>query len=229
MRVLLSTLHRFVETGISGAYYHAFDHRKGEERMKRSVGAKTLATPAPVWLVGTYDEAGKPNVMTVAWGGICNSQPPCVNVSLRKATYSYAAIGARKAFTVSIPSERNAAEADYIGTVSGRDVDKFAACGFTPVRSELVDAPYVAEAPLVLECRLVHTADLGLHTLFVGEIVDVKADAEVIGEKGYPDIGLVKPIIFDTAHRGYFGTGAFVGKGWEIGKTVAGRVTGSRE
>ena len=121
--------------------------------MKQSAGAKTLAMPTPVWLVGTYDAVGKPNIMTIAWGGICNSQPASVNVSLRKATYSYEAIVARKAFTVSIPSERHAAEADYVGTVSGRDVDKFKATGFTPVRSEIDDAPYVAEAPIVIECR----------------------------------------------------------------------------
>jgi flavin reductase (DIM6/NTAB) family NADH-FMN oxidoreductase RutF len=186
--------------------------------MKQSVGAKTLAMPAPVWLVGTYDAAGKPNIMTIAWGGICNSQPVSVNVSLRKATYSYEAIVARKAFTVSIPSERHAAEADYVGTVSGRDVDKFKATGFTPVRSEIVDAPYVAEAPIVIECRLVQQVDLGLHTLFVGGILDVKADVDAIGEKGYPDITKVRPLVFDTAHRRYFGIGDFVAKAWEVGK-----------
>jgi flavin reductase (DIM6/NTAB) family NADH-FMN oxidoreductase RutF len=186
--------------------------------MKESVGAKTLATPAPVWMVGTYDAAGKPNIMTVAWGGICNSQPASVTVSLRKATYSYDSIVARKAFTVSIPSERHAAEVDYVGTVSGRDVDKFAATGFTPVRSGIVDAPYVAEAPIVVECRLVQVVDLGLHTMFVGAILDVKADASTLGEKGYPDIEKVRPLIFDTAHRGYFGIGGRVAQAWEAGK-----------
>ena len=188
--------------------------------MKQSLGAKTLATPAPVWLVGTYDAQGKPNVMTVAWGGTCNTQPASVNVSLRKATYSYEAIVARKAFTVSILSERHAAEADYAGLASGRDVDKFAATGLTPVRSDLVDAPYVSEAPIVVECRLVHTAELGLHTLFVGEILDVKADEETLGEKGYPEIGKVRPLLFDTAHRGYYGIGGRVAKAWEAGKKI---------
>ena len=188
--------------------------------MKQSLGAKTLATPAPVWLVGTYDEAGASNIMTAAWGGICCSAPPCLTVSLRRATYSYAAIEARKAFTVSIPSERQAAQADYVGTVSGRDGDKFIACGWTAVKSELVDAPYVAEAPLVVECRLLHLLELGLHTQFVGEIVDVKADESVLGAKGYPDITKVRPMIWDTAHRGYYGVGAFLGKAWEIGKTI---------
>lgn len=188
--------------------------------MKQSVGAKTLAMPTPVWLVGTYDAEGKPNIMTIAWGGICCSQPPCVTISLRKATYSYAAIEARKAFTISIPSESQAVGADYAGIVSGRDADKFAACGWTPVRSELVDAPYVSEAPLVLECRLLHTLEIGLHTQFVGEIVDVKADEAVLGEKGYPDITKVKPMIWDTAHRGYYGIGNCLGMAWEIGKSI---------
>jgi flavin reductase (DIM6/NTAB) family NADH-FMN oxidoreductase RutF len=188
--------------------------------MKQSVGAKTLATPTPVWLVGTYDEAGAANIMTAAWGGICCSQPPCLAVSLRRATYSYAAIEARKAFTVSIPSEHQAAQADYVGTVSGRYGDKFATCGWTAVKSDLVDAPFVGEAPLVVECRLLHTLELGLHTLFVGEIVDVKADEAVVGAKGYPDITKVRPMIWDTAHRGYYGVGEFLGTAWEIGKTI---------
>lgn len=188
--------------------------------MKQSLGAKTLATPTPVWLVGTYDAGGKPNIMTAAWGGICCSQPPCITVSLRRATHSYAAIEARRAFTVSIPSELQATEADYVGIVSGRDTDKFSACNWTPVASELVDAPYVDEAPLVVECRLLHTLELGLHTQFVGEIVDVKADQAVLDAKGYPDITKVKPMIWDTAHRGYYGIGAFLGKAWEIGKAI---------
>jgi flavin reductase (DIM6/NTAB) family NADH-FMN oxidoreductase RutF len=189
--------------------------------MKQSIGAKTLAMPTPVWLVGTYDAAGKPNIMTVAWGGICCSKPPCVTISLRKATHSYASIEARGAFTISIPSEGQAKEADYVGTVSGLKMDKFAACGWTPVRSELVDAPYIAEAPLVLECRLLHSLEIGLHTQFVGEILDVKADLSVIGEKGYPDITRVKPLIWDPAHQGYYGIGRFLGKAWDNGKSFA--------
>jgi len=73
--------------------------------MKESLGARTLLFPTPVLMVGTYDRDGKPNLMNAAWGGICCSQPPCVAVSLRKATYSHAAIVERKAFTVGIACE----------------------------------------------------------------------------------------------------------------------------
>src|SRR5512144_1710564 len=119
--------------------------------MKRSLGADTLIYPTPTWVVGTYDKAGKPTLMTIAWGGICCSQPPCVAVSLRKATYTYGNIVERRAFTISIPSDQYARQADYFGLVSGRSTDKFAATGLTPVRSELVDAPYVKEFHLVVE------------------------------------------------------------------------------
>ena len=186
--------------------------------MKQSLGAKTLVYPTPVFVVGTYDKEGKPNVMTAAWGGICCSQPPCVAVFLRKATYTHGNIVARKAFTISIPSEDHVKQADYFGMVSGRDVDKFAESGLTPVKSELVDAPYVKEFPLILECRLVHTFELGLHTQFVGEIVDVKAEESVMGKGRMADIRKVKPLSFAPDTQGYYGTGDFIGKAFSVGK-----------
>lgn len=184
--------------------------------MKQSLGANTLLYPAPVLLVGTYDLEGKPNLMNAAWGGICNSQPPCIAVSIRKERHSYAAVVERKAFTIGIPSEAQVKEADYVGIVSGRKVDKFAVTGLTPVKSELVDAPYAAEIPFVLECRLLHTLDIGTHTLFVGEIVDVKADSAVLGADGLPDILKIKPLVFDIAHRGYYGIGPLLGQAFTV-------------
>jgi flavin reductase (DIM6/NTAB) family NADH-FMN oxidoreductase RutF len=66
--------------------------------MKRSLGAKALLYPVPVMVVGTYNPDGRPNIMTAGWGGIACSLPPLVMVSLRKATFSYGNLVARKAF-----------------------------------------------------------------------------------------------------------------------------------
>ena len=190
--------------------------------MKKSLGAKTILYPTPVLVVGSYDAEGKANVMTAAWGGIACSNPPCVSVSLRAATATHGNIMVRKAFTISLPGESNAARADYFGTVSGRDHDKFADVGVTAVRSELVDAPYVGEFPLVLECKVTAVHELGLHTQFIGEVVDVKADESVLGEDGGIDLGLLKPIMFAMGVPGsYFGVGELVGKAWSIGKALA--------
>lgn len=188
--------------------------------MKQSIGAKTVLFPAPVLMVGTYDRAGKPNLMNAAWGGICSSDPPCVTVSLRKARHSYDSILERKAFTVGIANESTMTEADYVGIASGRDADKFAVAGLTAVRSELVDAPYAEEFPLVLECRLLHTLEIGVHTQFIGEIVDVKADLDTLSEDGLPDILKIRPLVFDTAHRGYHSVGPLLGKAFSVGKKL---------
>ena len=190
--------------------------------MKKSLGPRTIIFPTPVLIVGTYDGEGKPNAAAVAWGGICCSKPPCVAVSLRKATYTYGNIVERKAFTVSIPSECHAREADYFGIASGRKEDKFHAAGLTPVPSDLVDAPFVAEFPMVLECRLLHTIEIGLHTQFIGEVLNLKADEAVLGDKGVIDIEKVKPILFAPESRTYHGVGAFIGKAFSMGREIRG-------
>ena len=185
--------------------------------MKQSAGAKTLLFPTPVLMIGTYDQTGKPNLMNAAWGGICCSQPPCVTVSVRKARHTYDAIVARQAFTVGIACVDRMAEADYCGIVSGSTIDKFAIAGLTPVRSDLVDAPYAEEFPVVLECRLLHIIEIGIHTQFIGEIVDVKGDPEMFGADGQLDIMKIKPLVYDPSHKRYHGVGPCLGKAFSIG------------
>jgi flavin reductase (DIM6/NTAB) family NADH-FMN oxidoreductase RutF len=126
----------------------------------------------------------------------------------------------RKAFTVNVPSEDLAKQVDYFGIVSGRDVDKLSRAGLTPVKSELVDAPYVKEFPLVLECRLLNAVEIGLHTQFIGEIVDVKAEGDVLGDDVLPKIEKVRPIIFSPESRSYHGVGKNIGMAFSIGREI---------
>jgi flavin reductase (DIM6/NTAB) family NADH-FMN oxidoreductase RutF len=188
--------------------------------MKKSLGSNTLAQPTPVWLVGTYDQAGQANLATIAWGGTCCSKPPCLTVALRPATHSHDSILARQAFTVNVATEAFARQADFCGIASGRDTDKFAATGLTAVKSDLVDAPYVDELPLIIECRLQQSVKVGGHTLFVGEIADVKADATVLAAEGHPHIEKVRPLIFTPGLRNYHGIGAYLGQAFSIGKKL---------
>lgn len=188
--------------------------------MKKSLGAKTIVCTTPVFIIGTYDKAGKPNAMNVAWGGICCSNPPSIAIALRKATYTYGNIMERKAFTVNIPSQDYAKEADYFGIASGAKEDKFSATGLTPVKGSLVDAPYIGEFPLVLECKLTHAVEIGMHTQFIGQIVDVKAEESVLGESGTTDIEKIHPILYAPETRAYYGIGQCLGKAFSIGKQL---------
>jgi flavin reductase (DIM6/NTAB) family NADH-FMN oxidoreductase RutF len=186
--------------------------------MKKSFGAMTLIVPTPVWCVGSYDIKGRPNVMTIAWGGICCSEPPCVTISLRKATYTYGNIMERKAYTLSVPGDKHVREADYFGMASGRNVDKFKETGLTPVASEKVDAPYVGEFPVVLECKVIHHYEIGLHTQFIGEILDVKIEEDVLNGEGDPDMTKIRPLVFGLKPPNYYNIGEFRGKAFDIGR-----------
>ncbi len=157
-------------------------------------------------------------MMTIAWGGICCSEPPCVTISLRKATYTYGNIMERNAYTLNVPNDKQVLEADYFGMVSGRDVDKFKKTGLTPVASEKVDAPYVAEFPMVLECKVIHHYEIGLHTQFIGEILDVKIEEDVLSGEGDPDMEKIGPIIFGLKPPKYYSIGEFAGKAFDIGR-----------
>lgn len=188
--------------------------------MRKSFGAKTLIYPTPVWCVGSYDAQGKPNVMTIAWGGICCSTPPCVTISLRKATYTYGNVMERKAYTLSVPTEKYVKEADYFGIASGKNENKFEKSGLTPEKSELVDAPYVKEFPMVLECKVIHHYEIGLHTQFIGEILDVKADQDMLDEAGNADIEKIKPILYAPGLQAYHGVGPLLARAFNVGKDL---------
>ncbi len=136
------------EAGVGAVGCKAQVNRDGGA-VKTSLGAKYLLYPVPVLVVGTYSADGQANAATVAWGGIACSRPPCISISLRAATATHGNIMTRKAFTLGLPSDTSAVQADYLGLVSGRDHDKMAELGLTAVASDLVDAPYIAEFPLV--------------------------------------------------------------------------------
>lgn len=190
----------------------------GGDTMKKSFGPKTLLMPTPVLVIGAYDIAGEANIMTAAWGGMCCSEPPCLAVSIRPERYTHGCIVKRQAFTVNIPSADHVVAADYVGIYSGRDRDKFAATKLTPAKSKFVDAPYVQEFPIVLECKVVRMIELGVHTMFVGGIVNVMADENVLGDNGQPSMPMVDPIAFAPGDGGYYRIGERLGEAFRIGK-----------
>jgi flavin reductase (DIM6/NTAB) family NADH-FMN oxidoreductase RutF len=186
--------------------------------MKRSFGARAVAYPLPVFVVGTYDHKGKPDAMVAAWGGICSSDPPSIAISIRPSRYTYINLMEKMAFTISIPTTDHMAKADFFGIASGANTDKFAATGLTPLRAEYVDAPCIAEFPVVLECRVTKQVKIGSHTQFIGEILDVKIDESMLDADGKPDLARLRLIGFDVFRSEYYTTGPVVGKAFRAGR-----------
>lgn len=186
--------------------------------MKKSIDKKTLIFPLPVLMIGSIDENGIPNLMAASWGGICNSEPPAIAVSIREERKSYANIMLNQAFTVSIPSAENAKVADYCGIISGNNENKIETCGLTYEISNSVKAPIFNEFPVTLVCKLMKTVEIGSHTQFIGEILDVLAEESVLNDKNMPDISKVDPLHYDNSSRYYYKFGENIQKAYTISK-----------
>jgi flavin reductase (DIM6/NTAB) family NADH-FMN oxidoreductase RutF len=81
-----------------------------------------------------------------------------------------------------------------------------------------VNAPYVEEFAVVLECEVLKVIAIGLHTQFIGEIKDIKADESILAENGLPDIAKVQPFIYNSAGSDYYALGDCIGKAYSVGR-----------
>ncbi len=178
--------------------------------MKRSIGIKPAILPTPALLIGTYDSSGKPNAMTAAWGGICSSNPVSIAFSVQKIRHSFEALLKNKECTINIPSSRIAAETDFFGVRSGKDTDKFALTGLTPVKGSQVHAPYIEECPIIIECRITQILEIGVHTQFIAEVLEVMVDETLINEEEKIDIIKADPFFYDPLNRAYHEIGKFL-------------------
>ena len=185
--------------------------------MRKNFGAKTYLYPLPVLIVGTYDENGKANAMNVAWGGMCNSVPPCLAINIEKDRKTLENIQKRQAFTVSVADAAHVAEADYVGLVHGHQIDKFEAADLHAEPAEYVNAPIITEFPMTLECKVVEIRDTGDSMRIAGEIVNVSADEAVLNEEGKIDPDKLQPISFDAVNNTYHVLGGVVEKAFKVG------------
>jgi len=186
---------------------------------KTAVGPMTLLYPKPALLIGA-DVEGKPNFMAVAWGGIANQSPPMLSVAIRRKRFTYKGIEENRTFSVNIPSESQVTETDYCGLVSGTKNDKAAVCSFTVFYGKLKTAPLIEQCPVNLECSLVKVVDLKTHALCIGEIEEVHVSDDCLTD-GKPDVEKVRPLIYSSgAELAYYGLGARLATGFDIGKKL---------
>jgi flavin reductase (DIM6/NTAB) family NADH-FMN oxidoreductase RutF len=184
--------------------------------MRKDIGVKPYLYPMPVLMIGTYDENGKPDVMNMAWGGICGNDKVALNISKGHKTTKN--ILKNNAFTLAVADLDHLAEADYFGIASGNNVeDKFERTGLHAVKSARVNAPIIQEFPLTLECKVDHVDDSDDFRI-VGEIVNVSVDEKVLDKDGNVDPEKLNAFCFDTFTRGYYKIGERAGDAWGSGK-----------
>lgn len=169
-------------------------------------------------MVTCYDNSGRPNIITLAWAGTINSEPPMLSISVRKERYSYGFIKDKGVFAVNLPVEKLVFATDLCGVKSGRDTDKFKLTGLTPEKASMVDAPIIKECPVALECVVKNRLELGTHDLFIAEIVAVDIEESLLDEKG--KLHIEKAGLICYSHGNYWTLGKSLGF---FGYSVAGK------
>ena len=176
-----------------------------------------MLNPVPVVMVSVTDKEGKSNIITVAWAGTVCTNPPMVSISVRPSRYSYQILEETGEFVINLTNESLVKACDYCGVVSGRDVDKFAKTGLTPIPMEHVHAMGIDESPVNMECKITEKRELGSHTMFIAEVVGVTVDDQYMDETGKFHINESGLVMY--SHGEYFALGKKLGKfGYSVKK-----------
>ena len=165
--------------------------------------------PLPVVMVSMADKNGKYNIITIAWAGTVCTNPPMVSISVRPERYSYPILQETGEFVINLTTRELVYATDYCGVKSGRDVDKFAKLGLTPVAASKVKAPMIGESPVNLECQVTQVQQLGSHAMFLAEVAAVHAEERYMDAQHKFHLDQAEPIVY--SHGAYLLCGEQLG------------------
>lgn len=166
--------------------------------------------PIPAVMVSCGREGEVPNIITVAWAGNICSSPAMLSISVRKERYSYDIIKDTGEFVVNLTNRELMKATDWCGVRSGRDYDKFKEMKLTPLKSQKISAPGIAESPVNIECKVKQVVELGSHDMFIAEVMCVTVDDKYMDDNGRFDLGAADLIAY--SHGEYFTLGKKIGK-----------------
>ena len=185
---------------------------------KISWKAGNMLYPLPAVMVSLTDKEGNSNIITLAWAGTICTNPPMLSVSIRPERYSYNIIKETGEFVVNLTTKELAYATDYCGVKSGKDVDKFGKMRLTKLASEKINSVAIAESPVNIECKVRQIMELGSHSLFIADVVNVRVDSRYIDEKGR--FNLAKSELIAYSHGRYYELGKELGTfGYSIKKS----------
>jgi flavin reductase (DIM6/NTAB) family NADH-FMN oxidoreductase RutF len=171
--------------------------------------------PSPAGLITSVDDAGRPNIITL--GEVFNlsiRKPVIVGIAIDPARYSHELISRQGEFVVNLPPGDLWPRVLQCGSVSGREVDKFATLGLTALPATHVKPPLIAECVLNIECRVRDIRSIGDHDLFQGEVLAVHANPAYTDESGCLDPAKISSVVLT-------GVGVF-----DLGRPLEARRTG---
>ncbi|MEI8216611.1 MAG: flavin reductase family protein [Eubacteriales bacterium] len=181
-----------------------------ETKLKENFKPDAYIFPVPVVLVSCGIQGEKENIITIAWTGVANSEPPMTYLSIRKNRYSHQLIKDTGEFVINLVDKNMLDKVDHCGIVSGRDENKFEFCGFTSVKALMVNSPAIQECPVQIACKVVKIMELGSHDMFLAEIISVSGDWSLKGRDNELDIDRINLMAYSNG--GYYELGEKLGE-----------------
>lgn len=178
---------------------------------KRTLRAGNMLNPTPVVMVTCGNTLDEYNIITIAWAGTVNSDPPMCSISIRPERHSYNIIKKEGSFVINLVNKELAKYADWCGVRSGKRYNKFFETGLTPVHATKVNAPMIEEAPVNLECKVTQIIPLGSHDMFLAEVVAVHVNENLFSKKS-DAIDLHRAQLVTYSHGHYYSLGEILGK-----------------
>ena len=177
---------------------------------KTNFKAGNMLYPLPAVLVSVADKQGNTNILTIAWAGTVCTNPPMVSISVRPSRFSHHMLMESREFVINLTTKELVFATDYCGVKSGREVDKWKELHLTPLVSQEVAAPSIAESPVNIECKVERVEHLGSHDLFLASVVAVRVDNRYMDQNGSFHLEKAQPIVY--SHGEYYDLGAKLGK-----------------
>jgi flavin reductase (DIM6/NTAB) family NADH-FMN oxidoreductase RutF len=162
----------------------------------------SLVVPRPIAWVSTWSGEGRRNLAPFSYFAAISATPFLVSVSIgsRRGEDKDTLRNIRRtgAFCVNVATERQLAEMNETAGEYASDVDEFERAGLPSAEAESVDAPYVANCPAVMECRVFKIVELegSTNTLVIGEVLRVHLadDVSIVGDTKFVDSAALRPL-----------------------------------
>ena len=172
--------------------------------------------PLPA-VMGSCADKKRTNIITIAWTGTVCTNPAMLYISVRPERYSYEIIKNSGEFMVNLTTKKLAYAMDFCGVKSGRDVDKWKEMHLTQGKGEKIQAPFIVESPVNIECTVVNMLELGSHHMFLANVEGVHIDKKLLDKNG--KLCLEKAGLLAYSHGFYYDLCKIAGKfGYSVKK-----------
>ncbi|SFS05313.1 flavin reductase family protein [Anaeromicropila populeti] len=154
---------------------------------KKEANMKSCLQPAPKVLVSCRGTDGEDNVLAVGYCGNCSYAPPMVMVGIVPTRYSYHMIKESGCFVVNLVDKSYQETFDYMGKYSKRDENKLEKMNVKLQECEKINAAYLSDCPVNIECKVVDSIVTGSHEMFIGQVECVHANEDSVDTEGNID------------------------------------------